>query len=310
MINIFTSSEVISGTNDYIYGYIIDGINDGRVCVEVLRNGASKQQAEVIALREALKKVSLFSNVVVTTSTGYIIDTMTKWIDNRRKNNWMEKPNKEYKYAQIWREIDSIILNMNQVEFKKADKCLEIREINKRMKEYIGKQPENNISNGRIKVDDNCIVVYCDGWCRGNKRGSTNVGGWGVVLRMGEYSKEMCGFAQNTTNNIMELTAIIQALKAIKKPQIPVVVYTDSRYVCDGITKWMPNWKANGWKKRDGEVINSELWIELDRQLSKFTHYNINWVKGHASNPGNNRADLLANRAMDDLERKIREYRY
>ena len=134
------------------------------------------------------------------------------------------------------------------------------------------------------------IEVFTDGACSGNP-GS---GGWGVILRYGEIEKELSGGEENTTNNRMELTAVIEALKALKK-ECDITIYTDSRYVMDGVQEWLPNWKLNGWKttNKKSPVKNVELWQILDSLLSK---HKINWVwvKGHNGHPENERVDKLA----------------
>jgi ribonuclease HI len=134
------------------------------------------------------------------------------------------------------------------------------------------------------------VDIYTDGACRGNP----GPGGWGVLLRFGKAEKEFCGGEIDTTNNRMELTAIIEALKALKFP-VHARVHTDSRYVQQGISRWIINWKKNGWKTADkSPVKNSDLWRELDQLATGHTIDWI-WVKGHAGHLDNERADRLAN---------------
>lgn len=134
------------------------------------------------------------------------------------------------------------------------------------------------------------IEVFIDGACSGNP----GAGGWGVILRYGEIEKELSGGEENTTNNRMELTAVIEALKALKK-ECDITIYTDSRYVMDGVQEWMPNWKLNGWKttNKKSPVKNVELWQILDSLLSKHKIKWV-WVKGHNGHPENERVDKLA----------------
>ena len=134
------------------------------------------------------------------------------------------------------------------------------------------------------------IEVFTDGACSGNP----GAGGWGVILRYGEIEKELSGGEENTTNNRMELTAVIEALKALKK-EGDITIYTDSRYVMDGVQEWMPNWKLNGWKttNKKSPVKNVELWQILDSLLSKHKIKWV-WVKGHNGHPENERVDKLA----------------
>tara|TARA_B100000902_G_scaffold34179_1_gene41138 strand:- start:2124 stop:2564 length:441 start_codon:yes stop_codon:yes gene_type:complete len=143
---------------------------------------------------------------------------------------------------------------------------------------------------------DNKIEIFTDGACRGNP----GPGGWGALLRFGDKEKEINGYARKTTNNIMELTAVIEALKQIKKPY-EIDITTDSTYVKNGITIWIHNWKTNGWKTAAKKSVkNKELWIELD-ELIKVHEINWIWVKGHSGHPENEKADELANIAIDNF---------
>lgn len=134
------------------------------------------------------------------------------------------------------------------------------------------------------------VEMYTDGACSGNP----GPGGWGVLLRHKDIEKELSGGASETTNNRMELTAVIEGLKALKKP-CDITLYTDSKYVMEGVTKWLPNWKRNGWKtsNKKGAVKNQELWEELDKLLPLHEIQWI-WVKGHAGHAENERVDTLA----------------
>lgn len=145
------------------------------------------------------------------------------------------------------------------------------------------------------------VQIYCDGGCRGNGK-ENNVGGWGVYLIYGEYTKEMYGSARNTTNNIMELTACIEALRALKKYDLPVEVMVDSAYVLNGITNWIYGWMKKGWVTSKKEPVeNKELWQALYEEKKKFNKITFVKVKGHSTNVGNNKADALANKGMDAL---------
>jgi ribonuclease HI len=140
------------------------------------------------------------------------------------------------------------------------------------------------------------VIIYTDGACRGNP----GPGGWGVVLRSGPHEKELRGSELNTTNNRMELTAAIQALAALKRP-CHVRLYTDSEYVRKGITEWLPQWKARNWRTADKKPVkNIDLWQALEREIERHT-IEWHWVKGHAGNADNERADRLANEAIDEM---------
>ncbi len=137
------------------------------------------------------------------------------------------------------------------------------------------------------------IDIYTDGACKGNP----GPGGWGAMLRTGEHVKELCGGEANTTNNRMELKAVIEALTTLTRP-CTVVVHTDSQYVQKGISEWIHGWKARGWKTAaKAPVKNVDLWQALDAAQAQHT-IEWRWVKGHAGHEGNERADALANRGV------------
>jgi ribonuclease HI len=146
--------------------------------------------------------------------------------------------------------------------------------------------------------NNDTITIYTDGACKGNP----GPGGWGAWMQYGEHQKELWGGEKLTTNNRMELTAVIQALLALKR-RCKVVIYTDSEYVRNGITSWIHGWKKRGWKTADNKPVkNAELWQELEAQSLKHD-VDWRWVKGHAGDPGNERADMLANRGVDSVLR-------
>jgi len=140
------------------------------------------------------------------------------------------------------------------------------------------------------------VVIHADGACRGNP----GPGGWGAILSFGDHEKEIFGGERATTNNRMELTAVIRALESLKVP-CEINVYTDSQYVQKGISEWMPSWKRRGWRTADRKPVkNVDLWQKLD-VLASAHSVRWHWVKGHAGHDGNERADLLANRGVDSL---------
>lgn len=145
------------------------------------------------------------------------------------------------------------------------------------------------------------IVIYTDGACSGNP----GPGGWGALLRYGRHEKELYGGEPETTNNRMELMAAIKALEAIKPGfEREITLWTDSTYVMKGITEWIHGWKRRGWKKSDkSPVLNADLWKLLDAQNSQ-RNVTWRWVKGHAGEEGNERADALARKGIPSRKRR------
>jgi ribonuclease HI len=142
------------------------------------------------------------------------------------------------------------------------------------------------------------VVVYTDGACKGNP----GPGGWGAWLRWGDHEKELFGGEAQTTNNRMELTAVIEALAALKR-HCRVTIHTDSEYVRKGITEWIHAWKTRGWRTADKKPVkNADLWQRLD-ELRDGHDVHWRWVRGHAGDPGNERADALANRGAASVSR-------
>ncbi len=142
----------------------------------------------------------------------------------------------------------------------------------------------------------NVIEIYTDGACKGNP----GPGGWGALLKSADVKKELCGGELGTTNNRMEMTAVIEALAALKRP-CQVTLHVDSQYVLKGMTEWLPGWKARGWKTAAKEPVkNVDLWQRLDALVNGGGHQiNWQWVRGHNGNPGNERADQLANQGVE-----------
>jgi ribonuclease HI len=140
------------------------------------------------------------------------------------------------------------------------------------------------------------IEIYTDGACRGNP----GPGGWAALLQSGAHERELSGAEALTTNNRMELTAVLRALGALKRP-VEARLYTDSEYVRRGISEWVANWKARGWRTADRKPVkNQDLWEQLDQQASRHRIEWL-WVPGHAGVPGNERVDQLANQAIDNF---------
>ncbi len=140
------------------------------------------------------------------------------------------------------------------------------------------------------------VEIYTDGACKGNP----GPGGWGVLMRYGRHEKQLFGGEAETTNNRMELTAVIRGLQGLKRSS-KVRIVTDSQYVKNGITQWIHNWKRNGWRTAGKQPVkNADLWQQLDREVAKH-EIEWRWVKGHSGHPENELADQLANRGIEEL---------
>lgn len=158
---------------------------------------------------------------------------------------------------------------------------------------------DNSEVNQVAEMDE--IIIYCDGGCRGNQE-NHNVGGWGAVLQFRGKSKELYGNARNTTNNVMELTGAIRALESLKTTDIPVSFFIDSAYVVNGMNSWISGWVSKGWKTASGKPVkNKDLWFHLNQLAAKQKSITFNKVKGHNGVALNERADTLANKAMDEI---------
>ena len=136
------------------------------------------------------------------------------------------------------------------------------------------------------------VTIYSDGACQPNP----GPGGWAVLLRFGDHLKTLTGSELQTTNNRMELTAVLEGLQALTQP-CRVDFYTDSQYVQRGLTEWLPRWRARNWKRKDGALANADLWQALDTAIQKHT-IQWHWVRSHAGNPDNERVDRLAKQSI------------
>ena len=157
----------------------------------------------------------------------------------------------------------------------------------------------------RLDVDflmtknSNLVQIFTDGACKGNP----GPGGWGAIMKYGDHVKELNGYSAETTNNIMELTAVIEALKSLTRP-CNIILTTDSNYVKNGITEWIHNWKKKGWKTANKKPVkNKECWLQLDVEVQRH-QIEWKWVKGHSGHPENERADELANEAVGNNENR------
>jgi ribonuclease HI len=148
--------------------------------------------------------------------------------------------------------------------------------------------------------NEEAVEIWTDGACKGNP----GPGGWGVLLKMGAVEKTLHGGEPLTTNNRMEMLAVIEALGALKRP-CNVLLHVDSQYVMKGMTEWIHGWKQRGWRTADKKPVkNADLWVRLDEEVARHT-ITWKWVKGHAGDPGNERADLLANRGVEEARAKM-----
>ena len=146
-----------------------------------------------------------------------------------------------------------------------------------------------------MSKDNNIVHIFTDGACKGNP----GPGGWGAIMKYGDHVKELNGYSSKTTNNIMEITAVIEALKSLTRP-CAIILTTDSNYVKDGITQWIHNWKKKGWKTANKKPVkNKECWLQLDVEVQRH-QIEWKWVQGHSGHPENERADELANEAVED----------
>lgn len=151
-------------------------------------------------------------------------------------------------------------------------------------------------------MSDNTVHIYTDGGCRGNQT-KNNIGAYGAILHFNGHKKSVAMAFRNVTNNQMEIRAVIEGLKAMKRYDLPIRVYSDSAYVVNAINKrWIDGWAKNGWVKKDGKIVaNRELFMELRGLIKEFDDFEIIKVKGHDINEGNNEVDALVNFEMDKL---------
>lgn len=148
--------------------------------------------------------------------------------------------------------------------------------------------------------NDEAVEIWTDGACKGNP----GPGGWGALLKMGAIEKTLHGGEPLTTNNRMEMLAVIEALGALKRP-CKVLLHVDSQYVMKGMTEWIHGWKQRGWRTADKKPVkNADLWQRMEQEVAKHA-ITWKWVKGHAGDPGNERADLLANRGVEEARAKM-----
>jgi ribonuclease HI len=162
------------------------------------------------------------------------------------------------------------------------------------------KRAQSRITSKSIMNTEDTVEIWTDGACKGNP----GPGGWGVLLKRGSVEKTLYGGEPLTTNNRMEMMAVIEALRALTRP-CKVTLHIDSQYVMKGMTEWIHGWKQRGWRTADKKPVkNADLWLLLDGLV---TQHDITWrwVKGHAGDPGNERADLLANRGVEDARSRM-----
>ena len=313
------------------WGVLLQAARAGSVIKEHEFSGGesatTNHRMEMVAAIKALESLSEHTRIQLYTDSKYLKNGITVWIRNWRTNGWRTSKKKPVKNSELWQRLDELC-EKHDVEWNwlKGHAGTEGNEradalARSGMKPYLDLasriQAAQGAAGGRGAVSDTReeksgdltaeslgseriikVIAYTDGACSGNP----GPGGWGVLLqavRAGSVIKEreFSGGESATTNNRMEMIAAIKALEGLSEPA-RIQLYTDSQYVKDGITVWIRNWRANGWRTaKKKPVKNSELWQRLD-ELCKEHDVEWNWLKGHAGTEGNERADALARRGM------------
>lgn len=271
---------------------LVDGLNENEF--KIIKNAKGIEKTEVLKLAEFdLSKINNYENIEIHTGlflnfvTSNFIFTVERMINENIKKLqinvvFVENLGENAKIAIDW-------LNSVNERYSLAFKVKsEIDRYN--LAEELNVKETSNVSKSSQNQADNLVTIYTDGACSGNP----GAGGWGAILFHGSHKKEISGFEPNTTNNKMEITAVIRALELLKAP-CTVELYSDSAYVVNAITLgWLENWKNNNWLGSDKkQVKNIEYWKRLD-ELMSIHNVNFNKVKGHADNEFNNRCDELA----------------
>lgn len=285
-------------------------INDGQE-IELYGGEAdsTNNRMELMGAIEALNSLDGPSNVVLNTDSTYVKDGLTKWIHGWKKNGWKTAAKKPVKNKDLWQALEEAC-KRHQIEWKwvkghagnegneRAD-GLAVKGSREAAGQSVTEEASTSVEpsstpqavtpNKVSKVSSDQIQIWTDGACSGNP----GPGGWGALIIKNGEETELYDGASDTTNNRMELMGAIEALNSLDDPS-NVVLNTDSTYVKDGLTKWIHGWKKNGWKTAAKKPVkNQDLWQALD-EACKRHQIEWKWVKGHAGDEGNERADSLA----------------
>lgn len=238
------------------------------------------------------------TKVAIYSDSTYVVSGVSSWLPTWRRD-WKYSERVPLKNSDLWQEI-------RKMSFRHKITWCWVKSHSgnpgNQRADILATRGMEELLYGCVEtVSDETfdVIAYTDGACKGNP----GVGGWGVRFVCGRDTRDFYGGEKLTTNNRMELTAAIQALEVCPERPAAILVYTDSQYLMKGITEWMDNWKKKGWKTAKGEQVkNMDLWIALDKLCS--TH-NVSWrwVRGHNANPGNEAADILANRGITEILR-------
>nr|WP_233355263.1 ribonuclease HI [Hirschia maritima] len=272
----------------------------------------TNNRMELKAAIEALNSLEASSKIELNTDSTYVKDGLTKWIHGWKRNGWKTAAKKPVKNKDLWQALDEAC-SRHQIEWKwvkghagdegneRAD-ALAV----KGSREAAGQAPVSPEEDGVSQADhtpphkariapSDSVHIWTDGACSGNP----GPGGWGALVVADGQETELFGSEKDTTNNRMELAGAIEALNSLTNPS-NVILNTDSTYVKDGLTKWIHGWKKNGWKTAAKKPVkNKDLWQALDEACSRHK-IEWKWVKGHAGDEGNERADALAVRGSQE----------
>lgn len=283
-------------------------VNDGQE-TELYGGEANttNNRMELMGAIEALNSLESASKVILNTDSTYVKNGLTKWIHGWKRNGWKTASKQPVKNKDLWQALDEAC-NRHQIEWKwvkghsgnagneRADRLAVkgSREIatgkktaTEASKDNLSAAPQSKPSTNAAPSDQ--IQIWTDGACSGNP----GPGGWGVLIIADGKETELYGGENETTNNRMELMAALEAINSLTPPA-NIVINTDSTYVKDGLTKWIQGWKKNGWKTASKKPVkNKDLWQILDNACAPH-QIEWKWVKGHAGDEGNERADSLA----------------
>ena len=268
----------------------------------------TNNRMELSAAINALRHLPAPTHVDLTINSRYVQDGITKWIEGWKRNGWKTKQGKAVKNIDLWQDLEHqvrrhrVTWRTGHKENKRADKLARqgVKDVRSRVNTRSDSK-EGLIESFVLKPEPEWVYskveIFTDGACSGNP----GVGGWGAVIRYSDgREEEIHGAEEHTTNNRMELSAAINALRHLQAPA-RVILTTDSRYVKDGITKWIEGWKRKGWKTADSKAVkNINLWQDLER-LVRWHRVTWQWVEGHTGHKENERADKLARRGVKDV---------